>query len=80
MIIKDIHGHVNFRISHIHAYLGYTIIRDSRVRLITFVHREFNEIAVLISILVIVILFENYSKKVFEFSRQKSVEKKVKKI
>ena len=25
MIIKDIHGHVNFRISHIHAYLGYTI-------------------------------------------------------
>ena len=34
MIIKDIHGHVNFRISHIHDYLGYTIIRDSRVTVI----------------------------------------------
>ena len=53
-----------------HAFQKKNII-DNWVRLITFVHREFNEIAVLISILVIVILFENYSKKVFEFSRQK---------
>ena len=33
MIIKEIHGHVNFRIFHIiHYYAGCTIIRDSRVR------------------------------------------------